>query len=193
MEGGMIVTNSDSIAQKVRELRSHCMNKNALERTQEGTLFYDINDLGYNYRLTEVQAALGISQLKRLPMANQKRMSIARCYDENLQNIPGIVHPFVKENRTHVYHLYVLKILQDYGVTRDEVFHFLKSKGIGLSMHYTPLHMFTFYKEKFRYKVGDFPVAEKLFREVLSLPIFPTMKEKQIEYVLHHLQDISCH
>ncbi|MGB9023793.1 MAG: DegT/DnrJ/EryC1/StrS family aminotransferase, partial [Candidatus Bathyarchaeia archaeon] len=139
LEGGMITSNDDHVARKARLLRSHAMTRTASERERESSWFYDIVDLGYNYRLNEPQAALGMSQLRRLEDANRMRISAAREYNQSLAACPGIVTPSVTQG--HVFHLYVIRVLKErYGLSRDELFRRLSREGIGLSVHYTPLH-----------------------------------------------------
>jgi len=139
--------------------------------------------------LNEVQAALGISQLKRVKDGIEKRVKAASYYTRKLSEIEGIVTPYEAENRTYVYHLYVVKTLEEKcGVSRDELFLKLSSKGIGLSVHYIPLHLMTFYKKTLGHETGSLPNAEEAYREVLSLPLFPTISKNQIDYVVDSLK-----
>jgi UDP-4-amino-4,6-dideoxy-N-acetyl-beta-L-altrosamine transaminase len=191
IEGGMITTNDEKIAKQSTILREHGMTKTAIEREKKATWYYDVVDLGYNYRLNEVQAALGISQLKRVEEINKRRIEAAHYYTQKLEKIDGITPPYEGKNRTHVYHLYVIRVTERYGTDRDELFKRLSAKGIGLSVHYTPLHLLTFYRKKLGYKKGDFPVAEKISKEILSLPLFPTISEAQIDYVAKEISKIK--
>jgi len=157
-------------------------------REKEITWYYDVVDLGYNYRLNEIQAALGISQLKRTDTINDKRIKAARYYTKKLKDIEGIITPYEAEDRTHVYHLYVIRVLKEkFGIDRDELFKRLATRGIGTSVHYTPLHLLTFYREKLGYKNQSFPVAERLYEEILSLPIFPTISRAQTNYTVQEI------
>jgi len=190
LEGGMLTTNEEWIARKAKLLREHGMTKSALEREKGADWYYDITDLGYNYRLNEVQAALGISQLKRVNDGIRKRVEAAHYYTRKLSKTEGIVTPYEAENRTHVYHLYVIKVLKEKcGLSRDELFTKLSSRGIGLSVHYTPLHLLAFYKKIVSCTTGPFPTAEEAYREVLSLPIFPTISRDEIDYVINSIKD----
>jgi len=190
LEGGMITTDDKEIARKAKLLREHGITSGALERETERTWSYDVVDLGYNYRMNEVQAALGISQLRRIDEINKRRIQAARSYDEGLKQIDGVSVPYVGEGRTHVYHLYVVRILkEEYGMNRDELFEYLSGKGIGLSVHYKPLHLLSLYKERLRYRSGDFPVAERAYSEILSLPLFPTITREQIGYVIDTIRE----
>jgi len=184
----MLTTNDRDVAEKVRLLRGHAMTKTAFERDKQATWFYDIVDLGYNYRLNEAQAALGISQLKRVDEANRKRIAAAKYYDRCLAEIPGIVVPSVKNK--HVFHMYVVKVLtEEYGLSRDELFLNLTKRGIGLSVHYTPLHMLKYYRDTLGYQEGEFPVAERAYKEVLSLPLFPRITKQQIRLVSNAVRE----
>lgn len=188
LEGGMATTNNKKIARKIQVLREHGMTRGALAREKEITWYYDVVDLGYNYRLNEIQAALGISQLKRTDTINDKRIKAARYYTKKLKDIEGIITPYEAEDRTHVYHLYVIRVLKEkFGIDRDELFKRLATRGIGTSVHYTPLHLLTFYREKLGYKNQSFPVAERLYEEVLSLPIFPTISRAQTNYTVQEI------
>lgn len=188
LEGGMVTTNDANIARKIRLLREHGMTKVALEREKEATWFYDVEDLGYNYRLNEVQAALGVSQLKRIEDINRRRIEAANYYTEKLKETVGIIPPYEKGDRIHVYHLYVIRVIKEkFGMNRDELFKKLSRKGIGLSVHYTPLHLLTFYRKTLHHKVEEFPVADQVHKEALSLPLFPTLTKSQIDYVTREL------
>jgi dTDP-4-amino-4,6-dideoxygalactose transaminase len=193
LEGGMITTNDEHIAEKLMILREHGMTRSAAKRELEGKWYYDIVDLGYNYRLNELQAALGISQLERVKEGIERRIRLANYYTAKLNsmNLQGIIPPYKAPNRTHIFHLYVIKVQEDIaGITRDELFKRLTEAGVGLSVHYTPLHMFTFYKRFLKKKSERFPVAERVYKQILSLPLFPTLTKKKIDFVTKKIQEI---
>jgi len=187
-EGGMVTTNDKQIQQKVKLLKSHSMSLLSSEREKKSKWKYDITDLGYNYRLDEIRSALGLSQLSRVKKINRLRMKIAKKYDHLIKTIKGIQPPILKKDRNHIYHLYTIKIEKDYHLTRDELFQKLSNKGIGASVQYFPLHLMSYYKTTFKPKKSDFRNANQLKDKVISLPIFPTMSEKQIEYVVSQLK-----
>jgi UDP-4-amino-4,6-dideoxy-N-acetyl-beta-L-altrosamine transaminase len=191
LEGGMVTTNDEKIADQTRILREHGVTKSAFEREKNATWYYDVVDLGYNYRLNELQAALGISQLRRVSEINKKRIEAARYYTQKLKEIDGIIPPYEASDRTHIYHLYVLRVTEKYGISRDELYKRLSAKGIGLSVHYTPLHLLTFYKKTLGYTKGDFPIAERISKEILSLPLFPTISKTQIDHVIKSISKIK--
>ena len=187
-EGGMITTNLSNVGEKVKLLRSHGMSVQAKDREAKLQWKYDIVDLGYNYRMDEIRAALGISQFKRVKKINEIRIKIAKKYDTLLRKIKGITIPQRHKDRNHIYHLYTIKIEKDYQITREELFKKLSNKGIGTSVQYFPLHLMSFYKKKYNINSKKFPNANVLKDQVLCLPIFPQMTLKQIEYVTSQLQ-----
>ena len=189
LEGGMLVTDNDDIAKRAKILREHGMTRSAVDREKGAAWYYDVIDLGYNYRLNEVQAALGTSQLKRLGDINRLRVNAASQYTARLKEIDGIVTPYEAKDRTHSYHLYVIRVLEKaFGISRNQLFMQLSKKNIGLSVHYTPLHLLTFYQNLLHHSIGDFPVAERIYNEILSLPIFPMITENQIYQVVSALK-----
>jgi len=196
LEGGMITTNDEKLAQRLKILRQHGMSQTALDRELHSTWYYDVVDLGYNYVLNELQAALGISQLKRVEAGIKKRIELACYYTKKLSSLAsrGIVIPYKAPNRSHVYHLYVIKIQGDKTETnRDELFKKLTANGIGVSVHYTPLHFLSFYKKLLNCASMSFPTAEKVYEQILSLPLFPTLTEKDIDFVTEKIQAaIEC-
>jgi perosamine synthetase len=186
LEGGMISTNDENFAKKLHLLREHGMSKSAIDRESEASWYYDVVDLGYNYRLNELQAALGSSQLNRVEDGIKLRMDAARYYGERMK-FNGIVAPYEAARRSHIYHLYVIKVDEGkFGKTRDELFKKLSDNKVGVSLHYTPLHKLSFYK-KFLKNTDKFPVAEQIYRQILSLPLYPTMTENDVDYVVESI------
>lgn len=193
LEGGMITTNNDKVAKKLKLLREHGMSKTAFDRESGDSWYYDVVDLGYNYRLTELQSSLGLSQLGRVNEGNDRRVNTANYYTKKLSSdtFRGIVSPYTASNRSHVFHLYVIKILSDEtGVTRDEVFRKLTANGIGAGVHYTPLHLFSFYKKFLNSKPSSFPTAERVYEQILSLPLYPTLTNENVNSVTTKIQAI---
>lgn len=186
-EGGMISTNNKKINEKARLLRSQGMSIQAREREKDAQWKYDIVDLGYNYRLDEIRSSLGLSQFERINHSNKMRMKIAEKYDKLIKNIKGITTPIKKSDRNHIYHLYTIKIEKDYPLSRDELFLKLSKNGIGTSVQYYPLHLMSFYRKNFKINSSKFQNSNKLKDQVICLPIFPKMTNKQIEYVVKSL------
>jgi len=187
-EGGMIVTNNRSITNKVRILRSQGMDLQANEREKKAKWKYDIVDLGYNYRMDEMRAALGVSQMKRINEINVLRIKIAKYYNSKIKMIEGLTIPKTSNDRNHIFHLYTIKIEKAYHLSRDELFLKLHKKGIGTSVQYYPLHLMSYIKNKFKIRKNDFPVSNTIKDQIMCLPIFPKMNQKQIDYVIKNLQ-----
>ena len=184
-EGGMITTNKNNLLKKFKQLRSQGMDITPNQREKLIQWKYDVVDLGYNYRLDEIRSSLGLSQLNRINNINKLRIKIADKYNKLLKNIKGISLPVIKSNRNHIFHLYSIKIEKEYNLTRNELFKKLYNKNIGTSVQYYPLHLMSYNKNK--YNNLDFPVANKIKNQILCLPIFPTMTQKQIQYVASNL------
>lgn len=186
LEGGMLTTNDDQLAKRAILLREHGMSKTAIDRANKGTWYYDIVDLGYNYRLNELQALLGISQLKRIGQGIKRRIKAAHYYSEKFRQLgfKGITPPHEAPNRSHIFHLYVIRVEKESGITRDILFEKMTEQGIGLSVHYTPLHLLSFYRRFLDLKSRTFPVAERIYHEILSLPLFPTLTKRNIDLVM---------
>lgn len=189
-EGGMVSTSNAKTFKKISLLRSHSMSVSAVDRESKAKWKYDITDLGYNYRMDEIRASLGISQLSRIKKINEMRIKIAQKYDKLLSNITGLEIPKITNDRNHIYHLYTIKISKEFPITRDDLFLYLHEKGVGTSVQYYPLHLMSFYKKLLHPKLSDFPVANILKDQVLSLPIFPQMTLKQIHFVASILQNL---
>lgn len=183
-EGGMIVCNDKSFDRKLRLFRSHGIEKEkALWEGNDGPWYYEMQELGYNYRITDIQSALGISQLRKLAAFLQERQRIAAIYDQALADIPWItVPPRPMAGNYHAYHLY--PILLDPAINRKEFFLYMRMKNIGVQVHYIPLHLQPFYQRNFGFRMGDYPVAEDIYRREISLPIFPGLSEAEQAYVL---------
>ena len=181
LEGGMITTNDESFYKRLRILREHGMSRNAIEREKGATWSYDVVDLGYNYRLTDAQAALGSSQMKRVDLGIQRRISIAGNYDKGLKAVSQDIRvPKKVPDRSHIFHLYTIKVLNDKkGIARNKLFQRLATAGIQCSVHYTPLHLMTFYKQFLR-GTDYFPVSERVGNQIMSLPLYPTLTRKDV-------------
>ena len=175
-EGGMVITNSKQIAEKVRQLRSHGMTKSLQNRySSEYPWIFDILQPGYNYRLDEIRAALGITQLKRIKKINGLRKKASMYYHKNLQNIPGIILPDMVNDRTHSYHLYTIRVTNPYKLSRNQLFKKLKNNGIRTTVYWMPIHKYTAY-QKFA-KKSNVINTTKIYDEILALPLFPNISK----------------
>ncbi|MDY6986715.1 MAG: UDP-4-amino-4,6-dideoxy-N-acetyl-beta-L-altrosamine transaminase [Thermodesulfobacteriota bacterium] len=184
-EGGMITTENSEYAHRMRTFRNHGIPCDHHERNKQGSWFYEMADLGYNYRMTDFQSALGISQLQKLPTFLKRRQGIAKHYDEAFDLVPQIVPLAVASDILHAYHLYVVKInFNTLGIDRKLFFASLREKGVALNVHYIPVHLHPYYRAKFNTAVGLCPSAEAAYEQIISLPMFPAMMDRDVEKVI---------
>lgn len=193
-EGGAALTNDKVLADKMALYRSHGVTRDPelMQGKSEGTWYYQQIELGFNYRMTELQAALGVSQMQRLPEFNQARHVLAKRYDELLKNLP-VTTPFQLATSHSGWHLYVICLQLD-GISKGQkqVFDELRANGIGVNLHYIPVHLQPYY-QKLGFAKGDFPQAEQYYREAISLPLFHAMTFSQQDEVVNVLTDVlSC-
>jgi UDP-4-amino-4,6-dideoxy-N-acetyl-beta-L-altrosamine transaminase len=190
-EGGMTLTNCDELAHKMALLRSHGITRDTAHMTHapDGPWYYQQIDLGYNYRMTELQAALGVSQMQRLDAFVASRHQLARRYDKLLAALP-IATPWQQPDSYSGMHLYVVRLqLDKIHKTHREVFDGLRELGIGVNLHYIPVHTQPYY-QRIGFKVGDYPQAEQYYAEAISLPMFPTLSEQQQDQVVAALHRV---
>lgn len=184
-EGGMIATNDPESARRMRVFRNHGITSDHRQREQAGSWFYEMVDLGYNYRMTDLQCALGISQLRKLPGWIAYRQEIARRYDVAFAETPAVDPLRVRDDVVHAYHLYIIQLnLDQLEVGRASVFAALRAEGIGVNVHYIPVHLHPFYRRRFATGPGLCPVAEAAYERIISLPIFPQMSDADIDEVI---------
>jgi perosamine synthetase len=190
-EGGMALTDDAKLAAHMRRFRNHGIDSDHRKREAEGTFAYDMVELGYNYRLSDVQCALGLAQLERLPQWVLQRRRIADWYEQHLSGI-GHIRPLrVHADRTHAYHLYVVRLdLTKLKTGRAEAFAHLRSRGIGANVHYAPVYLHSFYQSR-GYEAGLCPVAEQVYQEILTLPMFPAMAKSDVERVADVLREFT--
>ncbi|MCK5541069.1 MAG: UDP-4-amino-4,6-dideoxy-N-acetyl-beta-L-altrosamine transaminase [Desulfobacterales bacterium] len=184
-EGGMIVTDNEECAQKMRLFRNHGITIDAMNKEKNGAWFYEMIDLGYNYRITDIQCALGISQLKKLPEWVRRRQAIAFTYSQFFSETKLAKPLKVRKSIQHAYHLYVVRIIK-----RDEILLKLRENGIGVNVHYMPVHLHPFYQQKFGYKKGLCPIAEDAYKDIISLPLWPGMEENDILHINNFFKKI---
>ena len=191
-EGGAVVTDDDALYERLLLLRSHGIDKDAQDRYgPDASWAYDMKYLGRNYRMTDFQAALGISQLKKLDGFIDKRNELALRYQEIIGDGDGVTLPVMKDKVRHSWHLYT--ILLDGSIDRDEFFKYMRSANIGVNLHYIPVYRHSYYVENFGFDAGDFPVTEDVFGRIITLPLFPKMSEQQVEYVVTSISQAIKH
>ncbi len=187
-EGGIVCSNSEEYESLLRLYSLHGIDKEAYSRLrQEGLPFYDVKVLGFKYNMTDIAAAIGREQLKRIEKINRKRRLIAKLYSQYLSEVEEIVIKPVSKEKKSSYHLFPVEI-KNY--ERDSLIKELLNKKIQTSVHFIPVHLFSYYKKHYPYKEGDFPVSEAIFRRILSLPIFPAMDEGDVKIVVKAIKDI---
>jgi perosamine synthetase len=185
-EGGMVVTDNEEFDARLRLFRNHGIATDYKQREEQQTWFYEMLELGYNYRITDFQCALGLSQLKKLPSSLKSRRRIASYYDKAFASVSSIEPLSVQKHVLHAYHLYVIKLnLQDHGFNRNDLFQRLRNKGIGANVHYIPVHLHPYYRKHFNTHSRLCPIAEKVYDQILSIPIYPGMEDEDIEKVIN--------
>jgi UDP-4-amino-4,6-dideoxy-N-acetyl-beta-L-altrosamine transaminase len=178
-EGGMITTNDKELYERLLILRTHGIQQNLSKRIYDDSLwYYEMQELGYNYRLTDIQAAIGNSQLQRAEAGLKRRKEIAHVYKEAFKNNSNIVDRNEAYSENHAYHLYVIEVKN-----RKGLHSFLRKKNIFAQIHYIPAHLMPYYRS-FGWKEGDMPHAEEYYKECLSLPMYPTMSDEEQQYVI---------
>jgi len=186
-EGGMIVTERKDFYDRLMAFRNHGI----IKKPGKGPWYYEIQTPGYNFRLTDMQCALGLSQFKKLDKFVQRRREIVRQYNQAFRNVPGLMLPIEKAYAKSAYHLYPIRLrLELLKTGRRKIFEALREKGLGVQVHYIPLHLHPFYKKTFGYKKGDFPNAERYYERTISIPLFPGMTHAQARYVIKTIRTI---
>ncbi|MFL6534892.1 MAG: UDP-4-amino-4,6-dideoxy-N-acetyl-beta-L-altrosamine transaminase [Pseudomonas sp.] len=188
-EGGMILTNRPELAQRLQRLRSHGMTRDAEQMTEpsHGPWYYQQVELGFNYRITDLQAALGLSQLNKLDGFIARRRELAARYDRLLDGLP-LTLPGLQADAESAWHLYVVRLrLEEISLSHRQVFEGLRAAGIGVNLHYIPVHLQPYYRD-LGFAPGDYPRAERYYAEAISLPMFPSLSDEQQDYVAGQLQ-----
>ena len=190
-EGGIITTNSKEYYEKLIQFRSHGITRDPSKWIDHhGPWYYEMQFLGYNYRLTDLQAALGLSQLKKLDRFIQRRREIAAAYNEAFKDFPYIVTPYQSPDGLSGWHLYVIRLRLDrLNGTRREIYRALQTEGLGVNVHYIPVYYHPYY-QRLGYRKGLCPVAEKIYEEIITLPLFPAMTDTDVNYIIQTVIDV---
>ena len=191
-EGGAVTTNSDELYQKLLMLRSHGVTKDEGVLTKNpGPWYYEMQSLGFNYRMTDMQAALGVSQLNKLDFFKKRRREVIAMYNKAFADMRYLKTPYEPENVCSCFHLYVTQIdFESLGKSRVQVMQELRDKGIGTQVHYIPVPTQPYYKNTFGYKDGDYPVAEKYYEQELSLPLYPDLSDDDVNTVIKAVKEV---
>ena len=186
-EGGMVTTNDPALAERVRRFRNHGIDSDHRQRERRKTWRYDMVDLGFNYRLNDIQCALGLSQLARLGRSIERRRSLAQRYGEALGNSNSLRVPTVPGDRSHAWHLYAIRLRAEHPAdVREAIFNALRADEIGVNVHYLPVYLHTYYRS-LGYPQGLCPVAEGAYEALLSLPMWHGLSESSQDRVIHSL------
>ena len=191
-EGGALATNDIDLADKVRKLSLHGMSKNGWKRFETGGKWaYDVSELGYKYNMTDIAASFGIDQLSHVEEWHRRRLRIVQQYCEGLEDIEGLILSSHKNGEIHAWHLYIVRIIPEmWQITRNELIEKINKRGIGTSVHYIPVHMHSYYAEKYGYEPSDYPVAKDLSETVITLPLYPALTNGQVTYIIKTINEL---
>jgi dTDP-4-amino-4,6-dideoxygalactose transaminase len=191
-EGGMVVTDDDELAERVRSLRSFDMDYDPPGHEDE-PWFQVTKGVGYNYNFTDLQAALGLSQLERIEEFKQRRNEIIDRYEEAFADIPGLRTPTVKDNVEPMWHLYAVEVDKEFGCDRKRFVEAMHAENIYVQVHYVPLHFHPLFQERFGYERGQYPVTEAVYDGLVSLPLYPAMGDEEIDDVIRAVHRLHEH
>src|SRR5947209_12405213 len=192
-EGGMITTDNDALAERIRIMRLHGIERDAWKRySSDGSWFYQVLEAGFKYNMTDMAAAIGLVQLGKCDELCSARQAIMERYTAAFSAISALEVPHDYTDRKSAWHLYILRLrLEQLSIDRDRFISELKQRGIGTSVHFIPLHLHPFYQNKFGYKPGDFPSAEAEYTRAFSLPLFPTMSDAELNAVMAAVAEVA--
>src|SRR5260370_28564777 len=193
-EGGMVTTDRADLAESLRRFRNHGISSDARQRNASGQWHYEMVVLGFNYRLTDVACALGLSQLKKLDVNLARRREIAARYTVAFRQIPGVFAPSVRANADPAWHLYPIRVNPaQLNADRAHIFRALRAEHIGVNVHYIPVHLHPYYRDQFGYRGGEYPVAEMTYEHLISLPMFHGMSDQDVQDVIVALNKVITH
>ena len=195
-EGGMVTTNDLEYARRLRLFRNHGIDQEARKRLGQevGEWFYEMTELGYNYRLSDIGCGLGLSQLQKLPDNVTRRRDIASQYKQALRDLDGVVLPIEEPYAKSSWHLYPIRLRLDrFSVGRKDIFQALRAENIEVNVHYIPVHLQPFYKQRFGYRGGEYPVAESAYERLITLPLFHSMTQRDVGDVIQAVRKVHRH
>jgi len=186
-EGGAVLTNQKDLYQRLLLFRNHGITKDKKKMASyDGPWYYEMQKLGFNYRMTDFQCALGISQLRKLEKFLKRRREIVDIYNKELSKVNGIILPIEKPNIKSSWHIYYIRLKDP--KRRKNLFEKLRKYNIGVQVHYIPIHFQPYYKENFGHKVGDYPKAEDYYQSTITLPLYPKIMNSEIQYIINILE-----
>jgi len=194
-EGGMVLTNNETFYEKLKTFRHHGIIKDKEKQINpEGPWYYEIQTLGHNFRITDFQCVLGISQMNKLDYFVKRRREIASQYTDKFKKMPEIIIKEEPEGYESAYHIYVIQLnLSKLKTNRKKIFEALRAENIGVHVHYVPVHYHPFYKKTYGYKKGDYPNAEEYYERALTLPVFPKMSDEDVKDVVEAVRKVICY
>jgi perosamine synthetase len=192
-EGGMVTTDRADYAEALRRFRNHGISSDARQRQSDGQWYYEMVMLGFNYRLTDIACALGLSQLKKLEANVSRRREIAARYSAAFSSLAEVTPPGVRANANPAWHLYPIRLnLEKLTADRRQVFRALRAENIGVNVHYIPVHRHPYYRDRFGYHGGEYPTAEDAYERLISLPMFHSMSDQDVEDVITAVKKITA-
>jgi dTDP-4-amino-4,6-dideoxygalactose transaminase len=190
-EGGMVVTRNSDLAKRMKIMRLHGIDRDAFDRFQskKPAWYYEVVAPGFKYNMTDIAAAMGIHQLKKLPGFLKRRQYLAKRYYDSLTNLPLILPADDADGGSHSWHLFVIRVQDNSPVNRDELIQILSDQGIGSSVHYVPLHRQPYWRDKYQLTIDMFPITDKAYQAMLSIPLYTAMSDEQQDRVIQVLRE----
>lgn len=191
-EGGMVLTNNEDFYEELLLFRTHGITKNKKKMEKyEGDWYYEMQKLGYNYRITDLQCVLGISQFKKIDRFIKRRREIVKEYNNEFEKLAALIIPYEKPDVKSAYHLYMLQLkLEKLKGNRKQIFDAIRAENIGVHVHYIPIHLQPYYRKEFGFKKGDFPITEKYYERCLTIPLFPMMSDDDVFDVISAVKKV---
>lgn len=190
-EGGMIVTKNSDLSDRMKIMRLHGISRDAFDRFQseKPAWYYEVIAPGFKYNMTDIAAALGIQQLKKLPAFHERRQYLAQRYFEELSHLPLVLPPEAEEKGGHSWHLYVVRLSEESQINRDVLIQFLSDRKIGTSVHYVPLHNHPYWRDRYSLTPEMFPIAEEAYQAMVTIPLYTAMTDEQQDRVIKALKE----